>query len=111
MQAIEGKLAQVRAKERLTIDKITAGVRAAFAGMSLAYEQVAEARRARTLANEMASIERRKFELGESDLLKVALREQYALEAIEGEVAALLNYFTARTQYFAEVGNDRRPAQ
>lgn len=107
MQAIEAKLAQVSAKERFTIDKITAGVRAASVGIVQAREQLRQAQRARTLAGQMAAIERRKFELGESDLLKVALREQYALEAVEGEVAAFLNFFSARSLYRAELGFDR----
>lgn len=107
MQAIEAKIAQVAAKERLTSDKITAGVQAAVTGMKRAYEQLIQARKAKSLANEMADIERRKFELGESDLLKVALREQYAIEAIEGEVTALLNFFSSRSVYFAELAYDR----
>ncbi|MFK7820484.1 MAG: TolC family protein [Planctomycetaceae bacterium] len=108
-QAIEAKIAQVSIKERFTTDKITAGIRAALAGMEQAYEQAIEAKLARELAEEMASIERRKFRAGASDLLKVALREQYALEAVEGEVLALLNFFGARSNYFAELAFDRPP--
>ena len=108
-QAIQAKIAQVSIKERFTADKITAGIRAALAGMEQAYEQAIEAKLARELAQKMAEIERRKFQLGESDLLKVALREQYALEAVEGEVLALLNFFGARSNYFAELAFDRPP--
>lgn len=107
MQAVEAKIAQVNAKERFTIDKISAGVRAAFAGIRQAYQQLEQASEARQLAEEMAEIERQRLDLGASDLLKVALREQYAIEAIEGEVTALQNYFAARSQYFAELGEDR----
>ena len=107
MQAIEAKIAQVSAKERFTVDKITAGVTAAFAGMKLAYEQVQQATKAKQLATEMAEIERRKFELGESDLLKVALREQYAIEAIEGQVAALFNFFATRSNFYAEMAIEK----
>jgi hypothetical protein len=77
--------------------------------MEQAFEQVAEAKLARELAQEMARIERRKFRVGESDLLKVALREQYALEAVEGEVSALVNFYGARSNYFAELALDRPP--
>jgi len=109
MQAVQAKIAQVNAKERFTIDKISAGVRAAFTGITQAYAQMQQATRARELAEEMAKIERDRFRLGESDLLKVALREQYSLDAVEGEVSALLNYFAARSQYYAEVGESRLP--
>jgi outer membrane protein TolC len=107
MQAIEAKIAQVSAKERFTVDKITAGVTAAFAGMKLAYEQVQQATKAKQLATKMAEIERRKFELGQSDLLKVALREQYAIEAIEGQVAALFNFFATRSNFYAEMAIEK----
>lgn len=109
MQAVEAKIAQVAAKERLTVNKIEAGLRAAFAGLTQAYDQLSEATEARRLAEKMATIERRSWELGASDLLKVALREQYALEAIEGEVAAYYNFFSARSVYFAEQAFDRLP--
>ena len=110
-QAIQAKISQVAIKERFTADKITAGIRAALAGMEQAFEQVAEAKLARELAQEMARIERRKFRVGESDLLKVALREQYALEAVEGEVSALVNFYGARSNYFAELALDRPPTE
>ena len=104
MQAVQAKIAQVNAKERFTIDKISAGILAAFTGITQAYEQLQQATRARELAEEMAQIERERFRLGESDLLKVALREQDSLDAVEGEVSAFLNYFASRSQYFAELG-------
>ncbi len=108
MQAVQAKIAQVNAKERYTIDKISAGVRAAFTGIAQAFEQLQAAARARELAEEMAQIERDRFRLGDSDLLKVALREQDSLDAVEGEVSALLNYFAARSQYLAELGESQR---
>lgn len=107
MQAVDAKRAQVAAKQQFTEEKISAGVQAAVVGLTQAFDQVQEATRAVTLANRMAEIERRKFEVGESDLLKVALREQYALDAIEGEVEALFNYFAAYSDYLAELAFDR----
>ena len=54
----------------------------------------------------MADVERRKFELGQSDLLPVVLREQYAIEAAESEVDALLEYFLAKADYDAAMARD-----
>lgn len=110
LQAIEAKIAQLAAKEQVTVEKIIGGIQRATVGMKQAYTQLKQAGKANELANKMADIERRKFEVGESDLLKVALREQYALEAIEGEVAALLNYFAARSTYYAELAYIRPPS-
>ena len=55
----------------------------------------------------MADIERRKFEVGESDLLKVALREQYSLEAAEEDITATLQHFTALADYSATLAIER----
>lgn len=99
--AVQAKMAQVRAKRQLVGDKVKASVQAAYAGLIRSREEAAKASEAATLADQMAGIERRKFELGESDLLKVALREQYALEAAEEVITASLNHFTAFTEYSA----------
>lgn len=110
MQAIEGKIAQVAAKRRLTEDKIVADVQAAQAALCSAFEQVREAEKAVTYAEDLAQRERRSFDLGVSDLLKVTLREQYAFESAEKTVEALLLYFQARADYRAAIAEDRLPS-
>ncbi|MCA9085053.1 MAG: TolC family protein [Planctomycetaceae bacterium] len=101
MHAVQSKMAQINAKRRITQDKISAEVQAAYAGMIQSRQEALKARQAVRLASEMAEIERRKFTLGDSDLLKVALREQYALEAAEEEITATWNHFVAFTDYMA----------
>ena len=107
MQAVQAKMSQVSAKRRLVGDKVAAEVQSVYAGLIQSREESLKAREAVTLASQMAAIERRKFELGESDLLKVALREQYALEAAEEEVAATYNHFSAFAEYAAILAIDR----
>lgn len=107
MYAVRAKIAQTMAKRRLLNDKIAADVRSAYAGLEQSRLEVLKAREAVRLASEMADIERRRFELGDSDLLKVALREQYALEAAEEEVSATLSYFQQLTLYAATMAIDR----
>lgn len=109
MQAIEGKISQLNAKRRFTEDKIVADVQAAYAGLISAYEQVLQARQAVEYAEELAQRERRNFELGASDLLKVTLREQYAAESADKTVDALLLYYQARADYRAALAQDRLP--
>jgi len=99
--AVQWKMAQISAKRQLVSDKVEAEVRSAFAGLTRTREEALQASRAADLADEVAMFERTKFEEGESDLLKVAILEQYALEAAEGEVSALLNHFDAFAEYAA----------
>lgn len=106
LASAEGKLGQITAKIRMTEDKIAADVGSIYAALSAAYRQIEKARESVALANRIAEIERRKFELGESDLLTVNLREQQAAEAQSIEVDALLDYFTSQADYRAALGNE-----
>lgn len=107
MQAVQAKMAQVTAKRRMVQDKVSAEVQATYAGLIQTRREVENAREAVELATQMAEIERRKFEVGESDLLKVALREQYALEAAEEVIIATYGHFLAFTDYVAALAIDR----
>lgn len=106
MRAANGKLMQLAAKRRFAVDKIRAEVQSAYAALEAAFERRSKARESRRLADYMADVERRKFELGDSNLLSVAIREQAAIEAAEEEVDALVEYFTARADYDAALAHD-----
>lgn len=101
LQSARAKQAQITAKRRFTEDKIVSEVQAAFVALDAAYNRVGETRDAREGAEDLADIERRKFELGQSDLLAVFLREQIAIEAAIDEVNALFDYYLARADYAA----------
>ncbi len=107
MTAVQGKIAQVSAKRQMVRDKVAAEVRAVYAALAQSREAAEKARVAVELASQMADIERTKFEAGESDLLKVALREQYALEAAEELISAKLIHFYAFADYAAIMALDR----
>lgn len=107
LRMIEAKLAELNQKMRMASDTITAEVQAAYAAVIAEYEQIALNREAVAIAENLADIERRKLEVGESDLLSVILREQYAAETAVYEVDALLRYFKARADYRATLGTDR----
>ena len=107
MHAVQAKMSQVAAKRQMVRDKVAAEVQAVYAGLIQSRQEVLKAREAVRLASEMAAIERRRFEVGESDLLKVALREQYALEAAEEEITATFSHFAAFTDYAAALAIDR----
>lgn len=105
-QAVEGKLAQLQAKTQFTQDKIVAEVQSAFVALRAAHQQLSQARQSLDLAKQMETAERRKFDLGDSNLLLVNLREQATADAALSEVEAQLNYFDAQADYRAAMGSD-----
>lgn len=105
--AVAGKQGQLIAKQRMAADKITSEVQAVYAALTAAYGQISRARQSVILADRLAAIERRKFELGESDLLSVNLREQQAADAHSIEIDALYEYHTARADYRAVLARDQ----
>jgi len=109
MGAVQAKLAQVNAKRRLTQDKIVAEVQRTYAALIAARDRVTRAREARQLADQMAAIERRRFELGDSDLLAVNLREQQSAEAADVLIDTLLEAFRAEVDYRAALALDEIP--
>jgi outer membrane protein TolC len=107
MTETQAKLAQLAAKRRLTADKIAVDVRVASAALNSAREQVAETAEALKLAEELAERERQNQEAGASDLLKVTLREQYAVESAEKNIDALKLYFESVADYRAALAQDQ----
>jgi outer membrane protein TolC len=107
--AVEAKLAQVNAKRRITQDKVVIEVQQAYQTLVAARDKVERAREAQRLADQMAAIERRKFALGDSDLLAVNLREQQAAEAAETLIDTLLEAFRAEADYRAALAWDEPP--
>lgn len=107
MRAVDAKISQLNSKRRMIEDKIVADVQAVYAGLDAAVEQVRQAQQAVEYAEDLAQRERRSFELGFSDLLKVTLREQYAFESAEKAVDATLLYFQSRADYRAALAEDR----
>ena len=92
LTSLEGKRAQLAQKRRLSEDKIRTDIAIAFEAVRAAYERVQRTAEARDLADYMAEVEREKFKAGESDLLKVALREEKAAESAGKAIDALLEY-------------------
>lgn len=98
------KLEQLEDKERFLREKIEAEVRDAVSALEAAFERVSQARRAARLAERLAEAERRRFELGDSNVLILNLREEAAAEAELREVSSLSDYWAARAMYRAAVG-------
>ena len=103
-----GKLSELKAKLRLAADKIEAEVRTAFAALEAAYETVELASNARAAYERLAAAERRRLELGQSDILIVNLRELAAASAAAAEASALAGSHRARAGYVTAVGRTLR---
>lgn len=103
-RAARAKRRSASAKLRLARDKIVAEVQTAHATLDAAYRTVDLARRARRAADTLAEAERRKLDLGTSDLLALALRETIAADAAATEVDALAAYQKARADYLTATG-------
>ncbi len=108
-QAVEGKLAQLQAKTQFTREKIVAEVQSASAALNAAFQQLEQAHESLELARKMEAAERRKFDLGDSNLLLVNLRELSTADAAATEVDARLNFFDAQADYRAALANDVVP--
>ncbi len=109
IQSAQGKLAQLNAKRRILQDRISVDVQLAYAGLVTAYQQVLEAEEAVVLANDLARRENINLEEGFTDVLTVALREQFAVEAAERAVDAKAEFFRALADYRAALGQDQTP--
>jgi hypothetical protein len=107
MTETQGKLAQLTAKRRITADKISVDVQMAHAGLKSAWEQVEHTRAALAGAEDLAARERANQAAGGSDLLKVSLRELYAVESAEKNVEALKLYFESLADYRAAMAEDQ----
>ncbi|WP_197440339.1 TolC family protein [Polystyrenella longa] len=106
IQTSSAKIAQLNIKREFLKDKIIAEVQSAYAGVKAAEERIEKAVEARELAEYISEVERRKFDLGRSDLLAVFLREQYAIEAADGEIESRLEYQLALADYLAALADD-----
>lgn len=101
MRSARAKLQQLALYRNFTIEKVATEVRVASAALVAASQRVEQTIEAVKLADQLARIEREKFVEGESDLLAVFLREQFAIEAADELVLTKLEYFVARAQYDA----------
>ena len=108
--AARAKLDALLDKERFVRDKVEAEVRDSLSALQAAYEQASQARQVADLSAQVAEAERRRFELGASDVFRLNLREEAVAEARLGVIDALLHYWSAAATYRAAVGVARAGA-
>lgn len=101
---LRGKIAQLRAKSRLAADKIAIEAQAAHAALTAASVRVDQTTESLALARRMQEAEQRLYELGQSTLFNLNLREQQTAEAAIERVNALFDYHVALADYAAALG-------
>lgn len=106
IRSTEAALTQVRAQEQFAVERVQADVRFALAGLKTAYEEYLRAQEGAELAAQMGAAERTKFDLGNSNILFVNLREQATADARILVVDSLAEYFIAAAEYRAALGLD-----
>lgn len=106
IRSTEAALTQIRAQEQYAVERVQADVRFALAGLKTAYEEYLRANEGVELAVQMEAAERTKFDLGNSNILFVNLREQATADARIMVVDSLAEYFIAAAEYRAALGLD-----
>lgn len=84
----EAKLAAARAKLQALRDGVRADVLSAHATAEAVGQRVVATEQARTRAEEVARLERRRFELGQGELFTLLLREEKVVQAQEKAIDA-----------------------
>lgn len=111
MVTAEAKLRQLDHRTQYARDQITAEVQDAISAVQTAY------RRARLIAEEvqvartLEDAERSRFELGDSTLFLVNLREQATFDAAVREVSAQADYYRAQALYELAIAEALAPAK
>lgn len=102
----EAAVAKTEEQRRFARDRVVADVRAALVTIDASRERALVAKREVNVATELATAELSRFELGESNLLLVNLREQATAEAAIREVDALADLQKAIASFRAATARD-----
>lgn len=99
LASTEAKLMQLEQRERFLRDQIVAEVQDAMSGVRAAFQRVQLIRQEIDVARQLEELERDRFQLGDSTLFLVNLREQTTADAQNREVSAIADYFLALALY------------
>lgn len=114
-QSAEANTQRLAQDYRLASDRIAAEVRDALSALKAAQQRIAVVRQQREAARQLAEGEQTRFELGDSSLLIVDMRELANGDAAMAEAEALGAFFKAMADYRAALGvveeHGARPAR
>jgi outer membrane protein TolC len=101
----QANVQRIQADHRLASDRVAADVKDAFSALRAAQKRVGIARQQREAARQLEEGERTRFELGDSSLLFVNLRELASGDAALAEADALNAYHKAQADYRFALGH------
>lgn len=99
LAAAQAEVGRIRAERRLLGDGVTAQLRTADLSLRAALEQLQLAERQAALAEQVAAAERRRLELGSSNVLTVNLREQGSASAATKSIDAAIKSHMAHAEH------------
>lgn len=103
LQASEANVAQIRAREQFQRDQISADVRNALLAVQMAFDRLQILRQEVEVATQLQGLEQDRFDLGDSTLFLVNLREEATFDAELRTVSAIEEYFSAYAGYQAAI--------
>lgn len=106
--AIRAKLEQVELERRFLADAIEVQIRDAFAQLLAAFQRAEYALEAFELTRQLEAAERRRLELGQTNIFLVNLREESTAKAAKEVVDALMDYHSARAVLAVAAGDRPR---
>jgi outer membrane protein TolC len=104
LRSKRGELARLEQRLRYARDRIGVDVRDAHSAWVQAYRRFEQAVRSVELARELEEAERLQLSEGNSDLLRLNIREQQTAQAASFVVDVMTEYFEARSNYRAAIG-------
>ena len=99
-------LARIAAEEQFAREQITVELQDAANALQRAYDLLLKGRDVRLQTEYIEQGERRRFDVGQSDILRVTLREQDSLAARTLEIQAAAEFYRALADYEAARGVD-----
>ena len=105
----EAALAQTAARTQLAEDRVRIDLEVAAAAIGAAAARVEAAEASVGLAKRLVAIERRRFQLGDSSLLEITLREQQLLDSATALIDAHFDAHVAEAEYRAALATDALP--
>lgn len=110
LQVAEARLNQVDLREKFTREQVTAEVQDAISAVQAAYRRTLLIAEELKVARRLQELEKDRFDLGDSTLFLVNLREQATFEAAVREVAAQSDYFRSMALYELAIANALAPS-
>ena len=104
LRRLQGRLAQLDRRAQMVRETVVAEVQDARSALVQSWARIDQSRENVRLAVELAEAERFQLGVGESDLLRVNLRESQAAEAAAELVGVLESYFRSLATYRAVLG-------